>query len=58
MSARTADPLSKELRGVVSGLVLARYGGALARAMAVLKGGAESAPVESDAGFHVVLRDP
>ena len=28
------------------------------RAMAVLKGGAESAPVESDAGFHVVLRDP
>lgn len=58
VSARTADPLSKDLRGVVSGLVLARYGGALSRAMAALKGGAVGAPVESEAGFHVVLRDP
>ena len=57
VSARTADPLSKDLRGVVSGLVLARYG-ALAKTMAALKGGAVSAPVESEAGFHVVLRDP
>lgn len=57
VSARTADPLSKDLRGLVSGLVLARYG-ALAKAMAALKGGAVSAPVESEAGFHVVLRDP
>ncbi len=57
VSARTADPLSKDLRGVVSGLVLARYGGALARAMATLKGGGVSAPLESDAGFHVVVRD-
>jgi poly(3-hydroxybutyrate) depolymerase len=51
------DPLTKDVRGVVTGLVLARYGGALAAAMGKLKGGEASAPVESDAGWHVVARD-
>jgi predicted esterase len=51
------DPLSRELRGVVTGAVLARYGGPLARAMGKLKGGEVSAPFESDAGWHVVRRD-
>ena len=52
------DPLTKETRGVVTGLVLCRYGGALVAGMSKLKGGDVSAPVESDAGWHVVARDP
>ena len=52
------DPLSKDLRGVVTGAVLARYGGPLVAAMSKLKGGDVSAPVAGDAGWHVVTRDP
>jgi len=58
VAARSQDPLSKDLRGLVTGAVLARYGGALVTAMAKLKGGDVSAPVEGDAGWHVVARDP
>jgi predicted esterase len=52
------DPLTKDTRGVISGQALARYGGTLVVAMSKLKGGDVSAPVESDAGWHVVVRDP
>jgi poly(3-hydroxybutyrate) depolymerase len=53
----TEDPLSKEQGGTISGEVLARYGGPLAAATAKLRPGDVSAPVESDAGWHVVVRD-
>jgi parvulin-like peptidyl-prolyl isomerase len=52
------DPLSKDREGLVSGAVLARYGRALAEAMGRLGPGETSAPVESDAGWHLVHRDP
>jgi poly(3-hydroxybutyrate) depolymerase len=52
------DPLSKDLRGVVTGAVLARYGKALSDAMGRLSGGDTSAPFESEAGWHVLHRDP
>ena len=58
VATKSEDPLSKDLRGLISGAVLARYGGALVTAMAKLKGGDVSAPVEGDAGWHVVARDP
>ena len=58
VAQKSQDPFSKDLRGQVSGAVLARYGGALVTAMAKLKGGDVSAPVEGDAGWHVVARDP
>lgn len=58
VAAKSQDPLSKDLRGQVTGAVLARYGGALVTAMSKLKGGDVSAPVEGDAGWHVVARDP
>ncbi|MBL9086057.1 MAG: peptidylprolyl isomerase [Planctomycetia bacterium] len=57
VAAASSDPLSKDTRGVVSGLVLARYGGGLALALGKLKGGDVTGPVESDAGWHVVARD-
>jgi predicted esterase len=55
---KSQDPLSKESGGAVTGAVVSRYGGALWNAMAKLKGGDASPPVESDAGWHVVVRDP
>ena len=58
VATKSQDPLSKELRGQVTGAVLSRYGGALVTAMAKLKGGDVSAPVEGDAGWHIVARDP
>jgi predicted esterase len=58
VASKSQDPLSKDVRGLVTGEVLARYGGALVTAMAKLKGGDVSAPVEGDAGWHVVARDP
>lgn len=57
VAALSSDPLSKDTRGVVSGLVLARYGAGLAVALGKLKGGDVTGPVESDAGWHVVARD-
>jgi poly(3-hydroxybutyrate) depolymerase len=57
IAAATQDPLSKESKGEISGDVLARYGGGLVIAISKLKGGEVSAPVESDAGWHVVVRD-
>jgi|GEM_PF-2635264 len=57
VAAASACPLSKDTRGVVTGLVLARYGGGLALALGKLKGGDVTGPVESDAGWHVVARD-
>ncbi len=58
VASKSQDPLSKDLRGLVTGEVLARYGGALVTAMSKLRGGDVSAPVEGDAGWHVVARDP
>jgi poly(3-hydroxybutyrate) depolymerase len=58
VASASDDPVSKDLRGVVTGAVLARYGGALAQAMSRLRGGDTSAPVESDGGWHLVHRDP
>jgi poly(3-hydroxybutyrate) depolymerase len=58
VASKSQDPLSKDLRGQVTGEVLARYGGALVTAMGRLRGGDVSAPVEGDAGWHVVARDP
>lgn len=57
VAALSADPLSKDTRGLVTGLVLARYGAGLAAALTKLKGGDVAGPVESDAGWHVVTRD-
>lgn len=57
VAALSQDPLSKDTRGVVTGLVLCRYGGGLVAALGKLKGGDVSSPVESDAGWHVVARD-
>lgn len=58
VAAKSQDPLSKDLRGQITGAVLARYGGGLSTAMAKLRGGDVSTPVEGDAGWHVVARDP
>jgi poly(3-hydroxybutyrate) depolymerase len=58
VATESQDPVSRELRGVVTGAVLARYGGALSKAMGKLEGGETSPPVESDAGWHLVHRDP
>ncbi len=55
---KSQDPLSKDTRGVITGRVLSRYGGPLVAAMGKLKGGDVSGPVESDAGWHVLSRDP
>ncbi len=57
VATRSQDPLSKDDGGRITGAVLARYGGALVTAMAKLRGGDVSAPVEGDAGWHVVARD-
>jgi poly(3-hydroxybutyrate) depolymerase len=57
IAAATQDPLSKESKGEITGDVLARYGGGFVIALSKLKGGEVSAPVESDAGWHVVVRD-
>ena len=51
------DPMGTDTRGLVSGTALARYGGALVKGMSKLGPGDVSEPVESDAGWHVVLRD-
>jgi predicted esterase len=58
VAAKSQDPLSKDSGGVVTGAVLARYGGALLEAMKKLKPGETSAAVQSDAGWHVLRRDP
>ena len=57
VAADDQDPLAKDSHGVVTGAVLARYGGALVKGMSKLAPGGVSEPVESDAGWHVVLRD-
>lgn len=57
VAAKSEDPLSKESQGLITGEVLARYGGALVTAMSKLRGGDVSAPIEGDAGWHVVARD-
>jgi poly(3-hydroxybutyrate) depolymerase len=58
VAAGSSDPLSKDLRGVVTGQVLARYGGPLLAAVAKLRGGDVAGPVECDAGWLVAARDP
>lgn len=57
-AADSQDPLTKDLRGVVTGVVVARYGAPLLEAMGKLTGGEVASPVESDAGWHLVSRDP
>jgi hypothetical protein len=54
----SADPLTKDLRGLVTGHVLARYGGPLLAGLSKLKGGDVAGPFECDAGWLVVARDP
>jgi len=58
VAADSQDPLTKDLRGVVTGAVVARYGGPLLEAMGKLAPGDVIGPIETDAGFHLVARDP
>ena len=58
IAADNQDPVAQGVRGAITGAVLARYGSALLKGMAKLGAGEVSDPVESDAGWHVVLRDP
>jgi predicted esterase len=58
IAARSQDPVSKDAGGRVTGAVLLRYGGPLSVALTKAKGGEWSGPVESDAGWHLVTRDP
>ena len=58
IAADNQDPVAQASRGAITGAVLTRYGGALLKGMAKLGAGDVSDPVESDAGWHVVLRDP
>jgi poly(3-hydroxybutyrate) depolymerase len=57
VSGESQDPLAAESHGAITGAVLARYGGALVKGMSKLGPGDVSEPVESDAGWHVVIRD-
>ena len=58
VAAKSEDPLSKDAGGRVTGAVLSRYGGPLSLAMTKAKAGEWSGPFESDAGWHLVTRDP
>jgi acetyl esterase/lipase len=58
IASENQDPVAQASRGAITGAVLARYGAALLKGMAKLGAGDVSEPVESDAGWHIVLRDP
>lgn len=58
VAADNQDPLTKDTRGAITGAVLARYGGAIVQGMSKLGPGDVSAPIEGDAGWHLVFRDP
>ncbi|HVG93057.1 MAG TPA: prolyl oligopeptidase family serine peptidase [Planctomycetota bacterium] len=58
VAAGSDDPLSKEAKGIVTGHLLARYGGPLLTGISKLKGGDVAGPLECDAGWLVVARDP
>ncbi len=58
IAAKSQDALSKDAGGKVTGAVLARYGGALVAGMSKAKAGEWVGPFESDAGWHLVYRDP
>jgi predicted esterase len=57
IAADNQDPLTQSSRGAITGAVLARYGGALMQGLSKLGPGDVSPPLESDAGWHLVLRD-
>jgi poly(3-hydroxybutyrate) depolymerase len=58
IASKSQDPLSKDAGGRVTGAVLLRYGGPLSLALTKAKAGEWSGPVLSDAGWHLVARDP
>jgi poly(3-hydroxybutyrate) depolymerase len=58
IAAKSEDPLSKDAGGRVTGAVLLRYGGALSLGMAKAKAGEWAGPFLSDAGWHLIARDP